>query len=88
MSDALIKVDLEHFSITFLSHYNPCFPCNIAIMNFLVLRTYEIRFHDIIDCTVYYVYVMTSSFAKIPKHGQMCMFWTLIFQFNLLDLVM
>ena len=26
----------------FLSHNNPCFPCNIAVTNFLVLNTCEI----------------------------------------------
>ena len=31
-----------------LSHNNPCFQCNIAITNFLVSRTCEIRFNDII----------------------------------------
>ena len=36
-----------------LSHNNPCFPCNIAIMNFLVLYTCEMRFHDVIDRTVH-----------------------------------
>ena len=29
------------------SHNNPCFQCNIAITNFLVSNTCEIRFHDI-----------------------------------------
>ena len=32
-----------------LSHNNPCFPCNIAITNFLILYTCEIRFYDVID---------------------------------------
>ena len=36
-----------------LSHNNPCFPCNIAITNFLILYTCEIRFYDIIDRTVH-----------------------------------
>ena len=30
---------------TFLSHNNPCFQYNIAITNFLVSYTREIRFH-------------------------------------------
>ena len=51
-----------------LSHNNPCFQCNIAITNFLVLHTCEIRFHDVINRTVH---MFTSSYAKIPKHGQM-----------------
>ena len=62
-----------------LSHNNPCFPCNIAITNFLVSRTCEIRFHDAqydrSHCT--FVYIMTSSYAKIPLHSQVSMFWTL-----------
>ena len=44
----------------------------IAITNFLVLHHCEIRFHDVIDRTVHnYVYIMTSSYAKIPRHGKM-----------------
>ena len=35
-----------------LSHNNPCFPCNIAITNFLVSNTCKIRFHDVIDRTI------------------------------------
>ena len=42
----------------------------------------EISFHDIINRAIHYIYIMTSSYTKIPKHGQMSMFWTLIFQFN------
>ena len=54
------------------------FPCNITITNFLVPHTCQIRFHDVIDRTVH-VYMMTSSYAKIPKHGEMSMFWTPFF---------
>ena len=36
-----------------LSHKNSCFPCNIAITNFLVLHTCEIKFYDVIDRTVH-----------------------------------
>ena len=36
------------FDINELSHNNPCFQCNIAITNFLVLYTYQIRFDDVI----------------------------------------
>ena len=39
-------------NIVFLSHNNPCFPCNIAITNFLILYTCEIRFYDVIVRTV------------------------------------
>ena len=38
---------------SFLSHNNPCFRCNIAIKNFLVSNTCEIRIHDVIDRTVH-----------------------------------
>ena len=31
----------------YLSHNNPYFPCNVAITNFLVSHTYNIRFHDV-----------------------------------------
>ena len=37
----------------FVSHNNPCFPCNIAITNFLILYTCKIRFYDIIERTVH-----------------------------------
>ena len=36
-----------------LSHNNPCFPCNIAITNFLILHMCEIRFYDVIDRAVH-----------------------------------
>ena len=36
-----------------LSQNNPCFPCNIAITNFLVSHTCKIIFHDVIDRTVH-----------------------------------
>ena len=71
-----------------LSHNNPCFPCNITFTNCLILYTCEIRFYDVIDRTVHvYVYNMTSSYAKIPKHGQLSMIWIPIFQFNSLNSV-
>ena len=43
--------ELKYYS--FLSHNNPCFPCNIAITNFLVSNMCKIRFHDVIYRTVY-----------------------------------
>ena len=81
---------LSQFKLTNrgLSHSNLCFPCNIAITNFLVSHTCEIRFHDVIDRTVHVFTFMTSSYAKIPKHGKMSLFWTFIFQFNSLNSVM
>ena len=48
-----------------LSHNNPCFQCNMAIANFLVSNTCEIRFHDVIDQSTVSMY----SYAKILKHG-------------------
>ena len=36
-----------------LSHNNPCFPCSIPITNFLVKNKCEVRFHDVINCTVH-----------------------------------
>ena len=45
-----------------LSHNNPCFPCNIAITNFLILYTCEIRFYDVIDRTVH-----TFTSCRHPK---------------------
>ena len=36
-----------------LSHSNPSFPCDIAVSKFLVLKTFEIRFYEVIDCTVH-----------------------------------
>ena len=44
---------------TVLSDNNTCFSCNIAITNFLVLNTCEIRFHDFIDHSAH-IYIITS----------------------------
>ena len=51
-----------------LSHNNPYFQCNIAITNFLVSHTCEIRFHDVIGEST------NDVKAKILKHGCMTMF--------------
>ena len=48
-----------------LSHNNPCFQYNTAIMNFLVLNTCEIKFHDVIGRSTVHMY----SYAKIKKDG-------------------
>ena len=48
----------------FLSH-NPGFQCNIAITNFLVSNTCEIRFHGVIGQSTVPIYF----YAKIPIHG-------------------
>ena len=50
----------------FLSHKKPCFHCNIAITNFLVSNTCEIRFHDVISQSTVHMYY----YAKIVKHGR------------------
>ena len=42
-----------------------CFPCNIAVTNFLVSNTCEIRFHDVIGQSTVFMYF----YAKILKHG-------------------
>ena len=47
-----------------LSHNNPCFQCNIAITNFLVSHTCEIRFHDVIGQSTVRIY----CYAKVLKH--------------------
>ena len=41
------SMNLQPFFIIFLSYYNPCFESNIAITNFLVSRTCQIRFNDV-----------------------------------------
>ena len=48
-----------------LSHNNPRFQCNIAITNFLVSHTCEIRLHDVIGQSIVHIYF----YAKILKHG-------------------
>ena len=54
-----------------LSHNNPCFRCDIAITNFLVSHTCEIRFHDVIGRSTVYMYFN----AKVPKHcGQLFLY--------------
>ena len=64
------------------------FPMKYSHYKFCCLKHMfdKISWHHKSHCT--YVYIMTSSYVKIPKHGQMSMFCTLIFQFNWLDSVM
>ena len=45
-------VNLVDIKIDIISHNNPCFPCKIAITNFLVSHTCKIRFHYVIDRAV------------------------------------
>ena len=42
----------EALEVSFLSRNKPCFPYNVAVPNFLVSHTCNIRFHDGIDRTV------------------------------------
>ena len=53
----MLRRDLAWHNVgdTVLSHNNPCFPCNIAITDCLVLRMCEIRYHDVMDRTVHMV---------------------------------
>ena len=55
----------------FLSHKTPCFPCNIAITNFLVLHMCEIRFHDVIDRTVCIFTSRRHPTQKFQIHGKL-----------------
>ena len=48
---------------TYLSHGNPCFQSNIAIINFLVSNTCELRFHDVKGQSTVHMY----SYAKNSK---------------------
>ena len=60
-----VRIHQAFLRTFFLSHNNPCFQCNIAIMNFLVLHTLEIRLHDAKGQSTVHMY----SYAKILKHG-------------------
>ena len=42
-----LRFRLSHILDNFLSHNNPCFQCNTAITNFLVLHTCKVRVHDV-----------------------------------------
>ena len=62
-----------------LSHNNPCFRCKIAITNFLVSQTCEIRFLEVIGQSTLYLFIPTQkiiSMAGLP--GEMSMLWNLI----------
>ena len=67
-----------HLKTFILSHYNPFFQSNIAIMNFLVSYMCQIRFNNVIGQSTVPMY----SYAKFPIHdchGQMHMLWNLTF---------
>ena len=51
--------------ISYLSHNDSCFQCNLAVTNFLVSNTYEIRFHDVTGQITEHMY----SYTKVLKHG-------------------
>ena len=71
----------------FLSHNNPCFPCNRAITNLLVLYTCEIRFL----MSSIALYVSLHHDVILRKNSKTWLneyFWTLFFHFSSLDSVM
>ena len=73
------------------SHNNSCFQCNIAITNFLVSNTCEIRFHDVIGQSTVHMYMY--SYAKnsetwLTYMAKRVCFGPLFFQLNSLDSVM
>ena len=58
----------------FLSHNNPCFPCNIAIRNFLVSHMCEIRFHNVTDHCLHHDIILCKNSKTWPNEYV----WTLI----------
>ena len=64
------------YTYLFLSHNNPSFQCNIAITNFLVLHTCEIRFRDIIDRTVHMFTSWSHPMQKFQNMAKRVCFWT------------
>ena len=73
----------------YFSRNNPCFQCNIAITIFLVSHTREKRFHDVIGQSTVYLCIPKQEFQNMADlHGEMGMFWNLIFQFNSLNSVL
>ena len=62
-----------------LSHSNPCFPCNIAIMNFLVSNMCDIRFHDVINQTVHMFTLWRYPTQKFQNMAKWVCFGTLLF---------
>ena len=60
------------------SHNSPCFRCNIAITNFLVSHTCEIKFNDVIGQSTLYLCIPAPKFQNMADlHGKMSMFWNL-----------
>ena len=64
-NDCLTYCTHYSYSNIILSHNNPCFQCNIAIMNFLVSHMCEARFNVVTGQSTVPMY----SYAKIHKHG-------------------
>ena len=58
------------YVFSFYHRTNPCFPCNIAITNFLVSNTCEIRFKDVIDRTV--CITRHNSADSVPTSNLVC----------------
>ena len=51
----------------YLSHNNPCFPFNIAITNFLVSHTCEIKFHDVIGQSPVHACICIPTLTYMAK---------------------
>ena len=68
-----------------LSHNNHCFPCNRAIMNFLILYTCEIRFYDVTDSTVHMFLSWCHPMQKFQNMAKWVCFGPLFF--NLIRLI-
>ena len=68
--------------ISHLSHNKPCFPCNIAITNFLVSNKCEIRFHDLMGQSTVPMYSNAKFQNKADLVGEMNCFGTLSFNFS------
>ena len=64
LNSPLVKLHGKHIHVyaePHLSHKNPCFQSNIAITNFLVSNTREIRFHDVIGQSTVHMYAYTKN---------------------------
>ena len=62
-----------------LSHNNPCFQCNIAITNFLVLHMCEIIFDDVIVHSTTCVFLRKSSKTWLTYMAKWVCFLPLFF---------
>ena len=74
-----VTAEKQSCHIRILSHYNPCFPCNIAITNFLILYTCEIRTYDVIDRTVHTFTLWRHPTQKFQNMAKWVYFGPLFF---------